>query len=165
MYPYADVFLVEQEMKKYTITSDQVKNNLLADILAVPCDGKTTVSIGDSGGKSARQHGLWWLWCTDVAKSGMGSYDTKDLVHLAAKKRWVIPILRRDDEFFAELYDIYKQLYGKDIDKMDWFTRYQVSTSVLSVSQMAEALTDFQRFYLGHNVPLSDPDLKLLETK
>jgi hypothetical protein len=151
--------------KRYIFSSELIRDNAILAINDIPLDGKTTVSIGDTGSKSSRQHGLWWLWCTDVANSGMGSYDTKEAVHLAAKQRWVIPILRRDDSFFCELYDIYKQLYGKDLDKMTWFAQHQVSTSVLSVSQMAEALTDFQRFYSGHGVPLSDPELKLLEMK
>ena len=47
---------------------------------------------------------------------------------------------------------------------MNWFADNQISTAVLSSHQLAEVLTDYQRFYAGHGVILSDPDdLKLLQ--
>jgi len=148
----------------YHLINDNIRNNVIMRIRELPVDGKLKLVISNAGDRSVRQNALYWLWNTFVANSGMGSYDTKEAVHRAAKKRWAIPILRRDDENFASLYSIWRQLYGSDIDRMNWFCDNQVSTAIFTTHQMAEYLTDYQRFYLGHGVSLPIPeDRKLLE--
>ena len=146
--------------EKYTLVSESVRGNTLARISEIPCDGKTTVSIGSSGSKSARQRGLQWRWYTDVAKAGIGGKheDDKNGVHLVSKYRWALPILIRDDANFADLYNSWATKYKGDEFRMLWFIQTQVSTEDFNVSQMAEYLTNFQHHYLSHGVNLTNPD-------
>lgn len=126
-------------------------------------DGRTTLVLSNTGDRSHKQNSLLWMWHTEVANSGKGSYDTKESVHRSVKQRWVIPILIRDDPVFAELYSIWMQLYKGNVDRTNWFVDNQVSSATLTSHQMAEVLTDYQRFYSGHGIILTDPDdLKLL---
>lgn len=149
--------------ERYTLVNEAVKVNCCTRIKDMVADGKVQVVISNASSKTARQNSLMWLWHTFVANSGMGSYDTKEAVHRAVKQRWVLPILIRDDEFFSDLYLLYKQLWHGDTERMNWFYDDQVSTLKLSSQQMAEVLTDYQRFYAGHGILLPDPDdLKLL---
>ena len=106
-------------------------------------------------------------WNEDVAKSGFGGRheDSKAGVHRVAKYRWALPILIRDSPNFADLYAVYRQLYEGDQEKMMWFVDEQIHTETMSVSQVAEFLSEFQNYYSGHGVALTDPDLKLLEAK
>lgn len=148
----------------YHLINEHVRNVAIMRIKDLVCDGKLKLVISNAGDRSVRQNALYWLWNTFVADSGMGSYDTKEAVHLAAKKRWGIPILRRDDENFAALYSVWKKLYGNNEERMDWFADKQVSTAIFTTHQMAEYLTDYQRFYLDNGVSLPLPeDKKLLE--
>ena len=148
----------------YHLINEHVLNMAIMRLREIPLDGKTKLVISNAGDRSVRQNALYWLWNTFVANSGMGSYDTKETVHLAAKMRWAIPILIRDDENFASLYSVWKQLYGSDTERMEWFADMQVSTAIFTTHQMAEYLTDYQRFYLDHGVSLPIPeDRKLLE--
>ncbi len=149
----------------YYLINEHVRNVAIMRIKELPCDGKLKVTIANSGEKSAKQRGLDWMWSTDIAESGMGGEfeDTKENVHRVCKYRWAIPIFIRDDPFFAELYATYIQLYKSDPDRMKWFVDFMVHTEEFNTSQMAEYLTEKQRFYLGNNFPLRDPqDLKLL---
>lgn len=149
--------------ESYILTNEAVKVNACLHIKSIPADGKIKVTISNAGDRSTRQNSLLWLWNTEVASSGKGSYDEKEAVHRAAKQRWVIPILIRDDETFAELYKIWAQLYKGDVDRINWFVDNQVSTATLSTHQMGELLTQYQRFYVGHGVELTNPeDQKLL---
>ena len=151
--------------ESYILTNEAVKANAALHIRNIPADGKIKVTISSSGDKSARQRGLQWRWNTDVSKSGKGGKheDTKEGVHLVSKYRWAIPILIRDDPFFADLHSTWIQLYGKDPDRMEWFVENQVHTEIFTVSQMAEFLTEYQRYYLDNGVELTNPDdLKLL---
>lgn len=144
----------------YILANDNARNNAIMRIREMPCDGKTKITISNSGNKSSLQRGLNWRWNTDVANSGMGGSheDTKEGVHIVSKYRWAIPILVRDDEFFADLYKSYFNKHGKDPERMMWFVDTQVHTEKMSVSQVAEYLTDFERYYLSKGVPLTNPD-------
>jgi len=151
------------KQESYILANEAVKVNACLRIKDIEANGKTKVVICNVGGRTVRQNALLWLWHTEVANSGKGSYDSKEAVHRSVKQRWIIPILIRDDEFFGGLYSIWKQLYGADIDRMNWFCDNQVSSSTLSTHQMAEVLTDYQRFYAEHGILLTDSDdLKLL---
>lgn len=148
----------------FHLINDNILNNAIMRLRELPADGKLKLVISNAGDRSVRQNALYWIWNTFVANSGMGSYDEKETVHLAAKKRWAIPILRRDDENFAALYAAWKNLYGNDEERMDWFADKQVSTAIFTTHQMAEYLTDYQRFYSGNGISLPLPeDKKLLE--
>jgi hypothetical protein len=150
----------------YHLINDNILNNAIMRMKELECNGKFKLVISNAGDKSARQRGLDWMWSTDIAKSGMGGEfeDTKENVHRVCKYRWAIPILIRDDPFFAELYALYIQLYKNNPDKMLWFVDSRVHTEELNVSQMSEYLTEKQRYYLDNGFPLRDPqDKKLLE--
>lgn len=151
--------------ENFILHTEFIRENAIAFMNRIALDGKTKVTFSSAGNKSAKQRGLDWRWNTDVADSGMGGKfeDTKDNVHRVCKFKWAIPIFIRDDPFFAELYEIYTQLYNNDPERMKWFIDRRVHTEEFNVSQMAEYLTDKQRHYLGLGFPLTDPDdLKLL---
>jgi len=146
--------------ESYHLINDNILNNAIMRFKELPTDGTLKIVISNAGDKSARQRGLDWMWSTDIANSGMGGKfeDTKDNVHRVCKFKWAIPIFIRDDPFFAELYQIYIQLYKGDPDRMKWFIDRRVHTEEFNASQMAEYLTEKQRHYLDLGFPLRDPD-------
>jgi hypothetical protein len=149
--------------ENFIIISDQVKENLMSIIFSIPTDGKTKVTIGPSGTKSARQRGLQYIWYKEISKAGIGGKheDTVEGVALVVKYRWVIPILCRDDEFFSDLYAMYKNKWKNDPLRMRFFVDTQVHTESLNTSQMAEVLTEIQNHY-SPLVNLTDPQEGLL---
>ena len=149
----------------YKIINENVKVSACLRIKDLIADGKTEVVIRNSGSKSAAQRGLQWKWYTEIAKSGTGGEheDTKEGVHLISKYRWAIPILIRDNPFFADLHSVWIQLYGKDKERMRFFIDSQVHTESFTSHQTAEFLTEIQKYYTSNGVALTDPDdLKLL---
>lgn len=148
----------------YTIISDNVKAVLIDRIRAIPVDGKTKISISDSGSKSAKQRGLQWKWYSEVAQAGIGGKheDTKEGVNLVAKWRWAVPILIRDDEFFADLFALYQNKWENDPERMRYFVDLYVHTEQFNTSQMAEFLNEFYNHYSSF-VRLTDPNEKLME--
>ncbi len=154
--------------KKFTLTTQLVLDNLLSDIADIELNGKTTVTIGDAGSKSARQRGYEWILYDAIAKSGKGGRheDSKIGVHLISKYRFALPLMIRDDSNFAELWAIYRQLYSGDPIRIEWFIDTQVHTEKLNTSQMAEYLDEFIKHYTDLGFDLPDPeDKKLLEWK
>lgn len=152
--------------ESFILINDNIRNKAIQRVLEIICDGKTKLTISDAGSTSTRQNALEWLWNTEIANSGIGGEyeDTKEGVHLISKYRWVIPVLIRDDDFFADLYSAYISKYGTDPQRMKWFVDTQVHTMQLSKSQMAEVLTGKQRYYLDKGVSLTNPDdLKILQ--
>lgn len=147
--------------ENFIINSDQVKENLMSRIFSIPTDGKTKVTIGPSGSKSAKQRGLQWKWFTEVSEAGIGGKheDTKEGVALLAKWRWAIPILIRDDLFFADLFAVYREKWNNDEARMRYFIDVYVHTEQFNTSQMAEFLTEFQRHY-SQSVNLTEPQEK-----
>ena len=154
--------------EKFILHTEFIRANVIAKISCVECDGKTMVVISGAKSKSVKQRGLQWLWYTNVAESGIGGKyeDTKKGVHLVSKYRWAIPILVRDDPNFCDLYHAWFELHANDDERKIWFVEEHVHTEKFTTSQMAEFLTDFQRYYLDKGVNLADPqDKKLLEWK
>ena len=152
--------------ESYILANEAVKINACLRIKDIIADGQTKVTISAAGSKSSRQRGLQWVWYTDIAKAGIGGEheDTKEGVHLVSKYRWAIPILVRDNSFFSDLYDLFIDKYGKDPERMMFFVENQVHTEKFNVSQMAEFLSDIQKYYASKGVSLTDPDdLKLLQ--
>jgi len=87
------------------------------------------------------QRKLWWLWCGEVSMSGLGQDDDKNEVHIRAKLMFVHPILMRDDE----VYPVFANQY--------------ISTERLTKHQRAESLKEFQLYWTGKGVNLTDPNL------
>lgn len=152
--------------EQYNLINENVKRNVITYIQSLPADGKRKIVISDAGSKSARQRGLQWKWYSEVAHAGIGGIheDTKEGVHLASKYRWALPIFIRDDEFFAELWTTWKVQHDGNEDALRWFVDTQVHTEKFNTSQMAEYLTEFQRYY-SQRVSLTDPDDKGLLNK
>lgn len=144
--------------ENFILVNEAVKLNAALRIKDIVADGKIMVTIHNAGDRSIKQNALVWLWNTFVSKSGEGSYDTKEAVHRSIKKRWVIPILLRDDPDFSEVYRAWRSLHEFDVDRMNYFVDEFVSTTKLTTHQMAEVLTDYQRGYAEHGIHLPDPD-------
>ena len=92
----------------------------------------------------------------------MGSYDTKEDVHRAAKWRWAVPILLRDDEIFAHVWPALKEKYQENPEIMKWVVDEMVSTEGDGFA-IGEYLTDFRLYYEGEGVALTQPEHGLLE--
>lgn len=144
----------------FFLVSDAVRATAIQRILEMPVDGNFKVTVASAGGKSSRQRGLQWMWYTNVADSGMGGRheETKDSVHLFSKYKFGLPIMLRDDEFSAGLYNAWFDKYGEDPERMAWFVEHHVHTEKFNVAQMAEYLTEFQHYYSSRDVPLANPD-------
>lgn len=149
--------------KTYHITSLSAIQEATKFIIGIIPDGKLKVVISNAGSKTEKQNNLWWMWCTDVSKSGIGGEheDHPDGVHLVAKYKIVHPILQRVSADYAGLYAAYYEKYEFDRKKMEFFFRHHVSTTDLDKKYMAEALTNFKNFYgIKHGVNLRDPEFR-----
>lgn len=148
--------------ENYILISDQVASNAITRIMELPADGKTKVTISDTGSKTVRQRGLQWIWYTDVARSGLGDEDTKEEVHIKSKYRFARPILLRDSEEFADIWNYWISKYKDNAERMRWFIDKQIHTEQLDRQQMAEYLTEFQQYHLQRGFELTNPDDKSL---
>ena len=91
--------------------------------------------------RSQQQNALYWQWVTIIAEE-IG--DTKDAIHEQMKRRFLKPILEREDEEFAEIMKnlraAWKDGHRDLAQQMEQSLLLRVSTSVLNVSQMTEYL-------------------------
>lgn len=131
-------------------------------------NGARKLVITDTRTKSERQRGLNWMWNREVSLSGVGGRheDTTEGVHLVAKHRFALPILLasqdEDDRMFQALYKLVLDKHGDNPEFMMFFYDHHISTEKMKVHQMAEFLTDYERFYRGKGVNLTVPDRNLL---
>ena len=153
--------------KTFSLASLESLREAKAYLNEIIPNGKIKVTFSDAGTKSSKQRGLEWQWYTEVAEAGIGGEheDSKEGVHLVSKWRFAVRILQRDDSNFADLYDGWCKRYeGVEPKKIMWFIDQQVKTEKFNTAQMAEYLTEFQRYYLRKGVNLTDPDFRgLLE--
>jgi len=151
---------------KLSIASDNDKRRIIDLVEQCPTDGSKTVTISDTEkSATAAQRRLNWMWCGEVAKSGVGQHDDKDDVHLASKWMFARPILLRDDDFFAVVYSAFMDAvksHSDDFRKQEIreFTDRYISTERMSRKQRAEYLTEFQNYWTRKGVPLTDPSLQ-----
>lgn len=156
-------------MKSIVINSEQRRTYCQNLISELSVDGSKTIEIKNTDKNStAAQRRLQWLWNTEVAQSGLGQDDDKNQVHIRAKMMFAHPILLRDDEVYPILYKCFKDtvkssdnyaLYIKD------FANQYISTERFTKAQRAEYLTDFQRYWTGKGVNLTDPALQGVDLK
>lgn len=149
-------------MKTVVMKSEQSRRFCKSMLDEMPLDGSKIVVFKNTPKDStAKQRQLQWLWYTEVSQSGLGADDDKESVHIRAKMMFAHPILMRDDEVYPILYDTFKKavqtsenyaLYIKD------FASQYISTERLTKAQRAEYLTEFQRYWIGKGVNLTDPD-------
>ena len=146
--------------KAFSLASLKSMKAAKAYLDGVVPNGKIKVTFSDAGTKSVKQRGLQWMGYEDKAKSGKGGRlgDTKENCHLAAKYRFAVPILLRDDSFFAELYLVYCNKYEESEERMLYFVDKHVSTEKFTVSQMAEFLTEFRNDCTRKGIELREPE-------
>lgn len=154
-------------MKEIIIDSLLKKTYCKTKIDEMPEDGSETVVFKKTDkSPTARQNRLMWLWNNDVANSGLGSNDTKDGVHLTAKWQFCRPILLRDCDVFPILYNHFMkvtELAESRAVLAREFTNQYISTTRLNKAQKSEYLTEFNRFWIGKGVCLTDPSLQGLD--
>ncbi|VAW38931.1 hypothetical protein MNBD_GAMMA01-1321 [hydrothermal vent metagenome] len=149
--------------KTFAITTEYNKKNAKMFLEALDVDGKVKVVFSNVGTKSQKQRGLQFMGYEDVQKSGVGGYDSVSTIHLHAKQCFAIPILRRDDVFFEELYSSFIEVIESprlSSAKYWHFVGNYVSTEKFSVAQMAEYLTNFRGYYIKNGVAFREPDFR-----
>ena len=149
-------------MKTITIDSERQKTYAKNLIDEMPTDSSCEV-ITKKVDKSltGKQRALWFVWCKDVSLSGLGQYDTVDTVHEAAKWQFVRLILLRDDELFGIIYNKFIETVEGSVLYSEYcrqFARDYISTEKLNRKQRAESLTEFEKYWIGKGVNLSDPN-------
>lgn len=129
-----------------------------------PADGSVTVEIKKTAMDStAKQRRLQWLWYTEVANSGLGQDDDKAAVHIRAKWQFARPIWLRDDEVFGIIYNEFIKTITGSVTYSEFcrdFAKRWISTESMARKQRAEYLTEFQRYWIGKGVELTDPSLQ-----
>ena len=129
----------------------------------LPIDGSKTVTFSDTDvSATAAQRRLNWMWCDEVAKSGIGMYDDKQSVHTACKWMFARPILLRDSDLYAVLDSAFMAAVASHEDdfrrsEIRQFTERYISTEQMTRKQRAEYLTEFQRYWTQKGVNLTDP--------
>lgn len=104
------------------------------------------------GRRSDAQNRIYWLWLTEIGKaSGHG----KDELHEIVKRHYVMPVLVRDDEEYA---DILGKVQGLGKQAEETFIRRFISTTDLSVRQFTEVLNDIERDAAQRGIHLTHPD-------
>lgn len=151
-------------MKSIIVTNQSSKKYLKTEIQKLPDDGSYTVEIKKTGKDStAKQRRLNWLWCSEIAKSGVGYDDNKMDVHIRGKYKFALPILLRDCDIFPIIHAHFMEVtrYAEDRSHLvKEFTRLHISTEQMTKEQRAEYLTDFSQFFISHGVTLTDPSLQ-----
>jgi len=145
------------------IDSTRQKTYCKSLIDEMPEDGSMTVEIKKAGMDStAKQRRLNWLWCTEIAQSGLGADDTKEDVYTRAKYQFARPILLRDSETFGAIFagfEIVIKDYDTEVKRQCYmeFSRDYISTEQMTKRQRAEFLTDLQGYWIRKGVNLTDP--------
>jgi len=154
-------------MKTVIIKSEQNKTFCKSFIDEMLIDGSQTVIFKKTDkSPTAKQNRLMWLWYSEAASSGLGSADTKDSVHLESKWKFARPILLRDSDTFIIIFEHFVKTIEWADDKKELykeFTDQYISTTKLSKHQKAEYLTEFQRYWIGKGVNLTDPSMQGLD--
>lgn len=102
--------------------------------------------------RSKAQNRIMWKWLTIIGNDlGYG----KEEMHEDFKRRFLVPIMIRDDEQFAAMWTAVSDADNEEL--------YQgvvklLSTTVLNTAQFAEYLTDIERaaYELGIALPTGD---------
>jgi len=148
-------------MKSIIINSERQKKYAESLIDEMPANGTYVVEIKQvDDSPTAKQRRLAWRWNDEVSKSGLGSEDTKESVHTKAKWMFARPILLRDDELFGLIYEKFIETVTGSATYGEFcraFSEQYISTEKMTRKQRSEYLTDFQRFWTGKGLELTDP--------
>jgi len=142
----------------YLLNPDKQKE-AINRVLELELGNKYKLTISNAGDKTSRQRGYQWRLYTDISKSGIGGEleETPNGVDLACKYRFALPIFMQDDDFFAELYEMFRKAHDNDPDHLRWFVAHQVHTENFNTSQMAEYITMIINYYAPKGCQLTDP--------
>ena len=150
------------KQQTFILFDASIRDNLFECVNELPLDGKVQVLVRQTGSKSARQRGYQHgVVYPSIVKSGFGGEHEADevVLDLACKFRWALPIMIRDDDYFAEAYLLYSEKYRADPLRMRWWVKENVHTEQLTVPQMAEYLTAIIHYYTQHGVTIPEPDV------
>ena len=105
--------------------------------------------------RSIAQNNLLHMWLGEVAKhTGETKADEKD----NAKKKYVHPILLRDDPGYAEMWVSIRAVDPEHRQALRQGVLKLIHTSDLKVKQFAEMLNEFERDWRMQGVNLTRPD-------
>jgi len=143
----------------YYILTEDKKGDAIEHIVSLEAGNKYKVTISNAGDKTSKQRGYQWRLYTDISKSGLGGKheETPKTVDRACKHRFGLSIFMRDDDFFAELYEMYRKAHNDDPEHLRWFAETQVHTENFNTSQMAEYLTMIINYYAPKGFELTEP--------
>lgn len=158
-------------MKTIIITSEQNKRYLHTLIDETPLDGSVSVEVKKTKNDStSKQRRLNWLWCTEIANSGIGGYDVKMDVHIFNKYKFGIPVIYNSDDATSEVFIIafegFKDIVDKSIHRSAMYKTFcaeYIRTEKFTKHQRATYLSDLQRYWISKGVNLSDPALQGLD--
>lgn len=106
--------------------------------------------------RSQEQNKLLWKWYGIIEEET--GQDVESL-HMEMKRRYLVPILQRDDPKFAELVDsvieLRKNGHHDSADRMRSIILQMQTTSSLKVKQFTEYLEQIEKFALGFGIILS----------
>lgn len=102
--------------------------------------------------RSLEQNALLWKWHTEWA---MQYGSTKEYAHNRFKYKHVLPILLRDDED-GQITRVW-ELVRNDVQAIAGLIK-AIHSSDLSVSQMSEAMTEYQREAASVGYVFTDPE-------
>jgi hypothetical protein len=115
-----------------------------------------TVTIARGKNRSIDQNRLNRLWCNEIAEQ-LGD-RTAEEVRGELKLRFAIPILRAENDDFAEKYDrIIKNLpYETKLELMQMPIDLP-ATRLMTTPQFTRYLDEVYRFYSGQGIVLTEP--------
>lgn len=156
-------------MRTIIIKSERDKVYCQNLIKQMPLDGSCEVITKKvDKSSSAKQRRLKWKWNDEIARSGIGQYDTSKGVHIWNKKEFGHPILMRDSQFYADMFRAIRDAYQHLDDyteRMWWFVDEHIKTEKFNMKQQSEYLSSIQRFWGGHGVDLTDPATQGLDLR
>lgn len=109
--------------------------------------------------RSQQQNKLMWKWLGEI---GLELGSTAHELHIAMKRKYLKPILKRDDANFRDIIDNLNKAYKAGLEviarELNESVNQLMSTSMLNVEQMGEYLELIERHALEFGIKLTEPD-------
>ena len=151
-------------MKAIIIKSEKNKTYCKSLIDEAPIDGSVTVEIKKTPTDATyKQQKLWFKWCGEVSRSGLGGNDNTSDVHIEAKWRFVRTILIEENDIFGIIYDHFMKTIKGSVTESEYckkFANKWIHTNDLTRHGRIRSLTDFQRYWILKGVNLTDPAMR-----
>lgn len=109
--------------------------------------------------RTQEQNRLYWAWLGEIARET--GADAEEL-HEAYKRKFLAPLLKRDDEGYRELSEtlaaLRKEGQHDSAEKLGLLILSKLSTSELNVKQMTEYLNEVDKHAADfHGITLTQP--------